>query len=83
METPLTFEYDEAGDILYINKVPPYPEQESEQVAYNVIVRRSPRSGAVENLEVLFFTRWLFKSGVPKVSGLRDLFAEPTDSASA
>jgi hypothetical protein len=82
MEAPLTFEYDEVGDILYINKVPPYPEQESEQVAYNVVVRRSPRTGAVENLEVLFFTRWLFKSDA-KVSGLRDLFAEPTDAAPA
>ena len=51
-------------------------------MAYNVIVRRNPRTGAVENLEVLFFTRWLFKNDV-KVSGLRDLFAEPTGSASA
>jgi hypothetical protein len=82
METPLTFEYDDVGDILYINKVPPYPEQESEQLAYNVVVRRNPRTGSVESLEVLFFTRWLFKSDV-KVNGLRDLFAEPTDSAPA
>jgi hypothetical protein len=35
METRLTFDYDDVGDILYINKVPPYPEQESEQLAYN------------------------------------------------
>ena len=83
METPLTFEYDDVGDILYISKVPPYPEQESEQLAYNVVVRRNPRTGAVENLEVLFFTRWLFKSGMPTIGGLRDLFAEPTDSAPA
>ena len=41
METPLKFEYDEVGDILYINKVPPYPEQESEQLAYNVVIRRN------------------------------------------
>jgi hypothetical protein len=70
------------GDILYINKVPPYPEQESEQLAYNLVVRRNPRTASVESLEVLFFTRWLFKSDV-KVNGLRDLFAEPTDSAPA
>jgi len=47
-----------------------------------VVVRRNPRTASVENLEVLFFTRWLFKSDV-KVNGLRDLFAEPTDSAPA
>ena len=83
METPLTFDYDELGDILYINKVPPYPEQESEEVAYNVVVRRNPRTGAVENLEILFFARWLLKSGMPTVGGLRDLFSEPTGSPPA
>jgi hypothetical protein len=83
METPLTFEYDDVGDILYINKVRPYAEQESEQMEYNVVVRRNPRTGAIENLEVLFFTRWLFKSNAPNVNGLRDLFAEPADSAPA
>lgn len=57
MEPPLTFEYDDVDDILYINKVPPHPEQESEELAYNVVVRRNPRTGAVENLEILFFTR--------------------------
>lgn len=82
METPLTFEYDDVGNILYINKVPRYPQQESKQLAYNVVVRRNPRTGSVESLEVLFFTRWLFKSDV-KVNGLRDLLAEPTDSAPA
>jgi hypothetical protein len=53
METPLTFDYDEVGDILYISKVPPYPGQETEQLAYNVVARRNPDTGAVENLEVL------------------------------
>jgi hypothetical protein len=81
METPLTFEYDEVGDILYINKIPPYAEQESEQLAYNVVARRNPRTGAIENLEVLFFTRWLLKGDQPKIGGLRDLFAEPRTAA--
>jgi hypothetical protein len=77
METPLTFEYDEVGDILYINKVPPYPEQETEQLAYNVAARRNPHTGVVETLEVLFFTRWLLKDGQQQFSGLGELFAEP------
>ena len=83
MEAPLTFAYDEAGDILYISRVPPYAEQESEQLAYNIVARRNPRTGAIENLEVLFFTRWLFKGQQPSVGGLRALFAEPGTSAHA
>jgi hypothetical protein len=82
METPLTFEYDEAGDILYISKVPPYPQQETEQLAYNVAARRNPRTGAVESLEILFFTRWLLKGG-RQLSGLQELFAEPGASVPA
>ena len=77
METPLSFEYDEVGDILYISKVPPYPEQETEQLAYNVAARRNPRTSAVENLEILFFTRWLLKDGRQQFHGLGELFAEP------
>jgi hypothetical protein len=78
METPLTFEYDEVGDILYISKVPPYPEQETEQLAYNVAARRNPQTSAVESLEILFFTRWLLKDGGrQQFHGLGELFAEP------
>lgn len=73
----LTFEYDEVGDILYINKVPPYPEQETDQLVYNVMARRNPRTGAVENLEILFFTRWLLKESASRISGLPELFGEP------
>ena len=77
METPLTFEYDETGDILYISKVPPYPEQETDQLAYNVVARRNPHTDAVESLEILFFTRWLLKDGRSQFHGLGELFAEP------
>jgi hypothetical protein len=77
METPLSFEYDEVGDILYISRVPPYPEQETEQLAYNVAARRNPQTSAVENLEILFFTRWLLKDGRQQFNGLGELFAEP------
>lgn len=77
VEAPLKFEYDEVGDILYISKVTPYSEQETEQLAYNVAARRNPRTGAIENLEVLFFTRWLLKQGQQQFGGLGELFAEP------
>ncbi len=81
METPLTFEYDQVGDILHINKVRPYPDQETEEFDYNVIARLNPRTGAIENLEILFFTRWLLKRRKPRVRGLMDLFAEPAAPA--
>jgi hypothetical protein len=80
METPLTFEYDEVGDILYINKVRPYPEQDTDQLTYNVTARRNPRTDAVENLEILFFTRWLLKDGSQHFGGLGELFAEPASA---
>ena len=76
MEADLTFVYDDQGDILYIQKVPPYPEQESEPLEYNVVARRNPRTRAIEGLEVLFFTRWLLKGRSAAAKNLADLFAE-------
>jgi len=32
MEKNLTFQYDREADILYINTVPPYAEQESDEM---------------------------------------------------
>lgn len=81
MATSLRFEYDDEGDILYISKVSPYPEQESDQLEYNIVARRNPRTGAIENLEILFFTRWLLKEDQPEVKGLRELFSEPGTAA--
>jgi len=83
METRLKFEYDEIGDILYISSVDPYPEQESEMLAYNLVARRNPHTDAIESLEILFFTRWLMKEGEPKVRGLAELFAQPAEAPSA
>ena len=56
METQLIVEYDRIGDILYLGKIPPYPEQETEEVEYGVVARLNPQSGEVENLEILFFS---------------------------
>ena len=57
METNLTFQYDRDADILYVNTCPPYPEQESEELADEIIARFNPDTGDIENLEVLFFPR--------------------------
>jgi uncharacterized protein YuzE len=62
METKLTFQYDREGDILYINKRTPYPEQESEELSDEVIVRLNPETKEIENLEVLFFSTRLMRS---------------------
>lgn len=62
MEAKLTFEYDREGDILYINKCPPYREQESEELGDDVVARLNPKTGEVENLEVLFFSTRLLRS---------------------
>jgi uncharacterized protein DUF2283 len=45
MAAKLTFKYDRQGDILYINKMPPYPEQESEELGDEVIARLNPKPG--------------------------------------
>ena len=62
MEAKLTLQYDRLGDILYINKCPPYAEQESEELGDDVVARLNPKTGEVENLEVLFFSTRLLRS---------------------
>jgi uncharacterized protein YuzE len=61
MEKGLTFKYDRLTDILYIDKTPPYPEQETEELGDDVIARLNPTTGEIENLEVLFFSTRLLR----------------------
>lgn len=61
MGAKLTFQYDREGDILYINKRPPYPEQESEELGDEIIARLNPQTKEIENLEVLFFSTRLLR----------------------
>lgn len=68
MAAQLNFKYDREGDILYIDKVPPYAEQETEELGDDVVARLNPTTGEVENLEVLFFSTRLLRS---------DLFSLP------
>ena len=55
----LIFRYDQEGDILYIDQCAPYAEQESEEIGDEIVARLNPESGAVENLEILFFSERL------------------------
>ena len=73
MEAKLMFQYDREGDILYINKRPPYPEQESEELTDEVIARLNPKTKEIENLDVLFFSTRLLRSNMFEVPITADL----------
>lgn len=68
MAQNLTFQYDREADILYINTVTPYAEQESDELGDEIIARLNPQTGKIENIEVLFFTCRLLR---------KDLFSLP------
>ncbi len=78
MAEKLTFQFDREADILYINTVTPYPEQESEELGDEIIARLNPKTGKVENLEVLFFTSRLLRKdlfSLPVIADLRQATA--------
>lgn len=62
MDTKLSFKYNREADILYINKLKPYAEQESEELGDDVVARLNPETGEVENLEILFFSTRLLRN---------------------
>ena len=62
MDKKLSFKYDRAADILYLNNLPPYPEQESEELGDDVIARLNPATGEIESLEILFFSTRLLRN---------------------
>ena len=67
MGAKLTFKYDRDADILHIDKCPPYPEQESEEIGDEVIARLNPKTGEIENMEVLFFSTRLLRGDIFEV----------------
>jgi len=73
MATKLTFKYDRAGDILRIDKCPPYAEQESEELGDEIIARLNPKTGEVENIEVLFFSTRLLRGDLFELPVTADL----------
>ena len=62
MDKNLTFRYDRQGDILYINTCQPYSEQESEEIGDEIVARMNPKTGEIENIEVLFFSTRLLRA---------------------
>ncbi|MBS1786852.1 MAG: DUF2283 domain-containing protein [Acidobacteria bacterium] len=73
MDTKLSFKYDREADILYINKLKPYADQESEELGDDVIARLNPMTGEVENLEILFFSTRLLRHDLLELPIAADL----------
>jgi uncharacterized protein YuzE len=73
MDAKLSFKYNREADILYINKCQPYAEQESEELGDDVIARLNPETGAVENVEVLFFSTRLLRGDLFELPVIADL----------
>ena len=81
MEAKLKFKYDREADILHIDKCPPYREQESEELPDEIIARLNPKTGQVENLEVLFFSTRLLRSDLFELPVSADLHLVGTGRA--
>jgi uncharacterized protein YuzE len=73
MADKLSFQYDREGDVLYISKREPYPEQETEELGDDVIARVNPTTGEIENVEVLFFSTRLLRSDLFELPVSADL----------
>lgn len=69
--------YDAVGDILYVDLVEPYAEQESDMLSDYVVARSNPSTGEVENLELLFFVRTLTEEGRYDLPLLAHLLPSP------
>ena len=69
----LAFQYDREADILYISNRPAYAEQETEELGDDVVARMNPTTGAVESLEVLFFSTRLLRSDLFELPVTADL----------
>jgi uncharacterized protein YuzE len=57
MAAKLAVHWDRQVDILYLTTRPSYPEQESEQLGDDIVARLNPKTGDVESLEILFFSK--------------------------
>ena len=53
----LAFRYDKVGDIMYVEKCPPYAEQDSDEIGDEIVARFNPKTGEVESLEILFWSK--------------------------
>ncbi len=78
MAERLIFRYDSEGDILHIDQVEPYVEQESEELDDNVVARLNPDTGKIENLEIMFFSSRLLSANFLEIPVQADINLAPT-----
>jgi len=69
----LTIRYDKIGDILYIDRCPPYADQESEEISEEVVARLNPTTGTIENLAIFFFSKRLETTNILQLPVIGDL----------
>lgn len=55
MDKKLIINYDRVGDILYIDTIEPYEEQELEHQKDDIVTRHNPETDEVEGIEISFF----------------------------
>jgi len=72
MGSKLKIFYDREADILHIDRMHPYAQQESEELDDGVIARMNPSTDEIENLEVLFFSTRLLRSNEFELPVLAD-----------
>ena len=56
MAATLRFEHDVVGNIMYIEKCPPYPAQDEDDIEDGVIARCHPDTDEVESMMILFYS---------------------------
>ena len=56
MAATLRFEHDIVGNIMYIEKCPPYPGQDEDDIEDGVIARRHHDTDEVASMMVLFYS---------------------------
>lgn len=78
MAAQLIVEYDRIGDILYLGKIAPYAEQETTELDYGIVARLNPRTGEVENLEVLFFSTRMADGQTLRLPVMAEFALNPT-----
>lgn len=66
MDTSLTVEFDKAVDILYLGKTKPYPEQDSEELDYEMVARLNPHT---HDLSEISGDRLWSLNDLPRVTG--------------
>lgn len=59
MDAKLKLTYDQVGDILSIDVCEPYVGQDTDEIESGMVARSNPKTGEIENLEIMFWSKRL------------------------